>query len=316
VRAAMNFALDNAPELALRLVGSLTFFFWLRGGFVEARSWVDRSLAASDGQPKQLIGKAHVSSAAVAERVGDVVLAAAQAEAAYAAFAETGDQQGIADALRERGKAAMGNRDFERARATYEELATVSDRIGDKWNGAIALNNLGDLALNTGDWERVVDLCGRSSAIRHAIGDRWGAALSLSNVVGAEIKLNRLPEASRSLRRALEDSLAVGALMVVAACVDTAAVLATALGREADAARLLGASDRLLEELGSVREGFEQRRSEATTAAVRTSLGENAFAAAFEQGRTMSPEEIADFALQATAVGEQSSPEPRANLPP
>ena len=303
VRVAMLFALDNAPELALRLVGSLTFFVWLRGGFVEARAWVDRSLSFTDRQPKRLVGKVHECGAVVAERLGDLASATHHAEAAYAAFVEAGDEGGVANALRERGKVAMLARDLEGARTAYEELATLAGRIGDAWNGAIALNNLGDIALNSGEWERVVELCGQSSAIRRGLGDRWGSALALTNVAEAEIKLNRLSDASRTLRGALEDSLAVGAVMVVAACLDTAAVLVSTLGRAAEAARLLGASDRLHEELGSVREVFEQAQSDAVTLAVRTSLGEGMFAAAFQQGQAMSLEEVAEFAFHATEVG-------------
>jgi predicted ATPase/class 3 adenylate cyclase len=301
VRAAMAFALDHAPELAMRMLGSLPFFLWLRGGFVEARSWVDRALAVADQQPKALVGKVHECGAVTAERVGDVLAASRHAEAAYAAFVEAGDEQGIADALRERGKVAMWQRDLERARLTYEELAAVANRIGDDWNGAIALNNLGDLALNSGDWERVVELCGRSSEIRRGLGDRWGSALARANVAQAEIQLGRLEDASGSVSAALRDSLAVGADMVVVAGLDTAAVLTSALGRASETAQLLGASERLHEELGSVREPFEQGEHEAATTSARATLGAEAFASEFEQGRTMSLEAAAEFALRATA---------------
>jgi len=231
--------------------------------------------------------------------VGDIVAASQHADAAYAAFIDAGDEQGIADALRERGKAAMWQRDLERARVMYEELAVIASRIGDDWNGAIALNNLGDIALNSGDWERVVELCGRSSDIRRELGDRWGSALARANVAEAEIELGRLEHASQSVGAALKDSLAVRADMVFAASLDTAAVLTSALGRTSETARLLGATDRLHEELGSVREPFEQGKHEAATASARTTLGVEAFASEFERGRAMSLQEAAEFALSA-----------------
>jgi tetratricopeptide (TPR) repeat protein len=298
----MDFALGEAPELAMRLLGGLPFFLYLRGGFLEALSWVDRALVFEDSQPKALVGRVHECGAVTAERVGDVVAASQHAEAAYAAFMEAGDEQGIADALRERGKVAMWQRDLERARVTYEELAVIASRVGDDWNGAIALNNLGDIALNSGDWERVVELCGRSSDIRRELGDRWGSALARANVAQAEIELGRLEHASQSVGAALEDSLAVGADMVFAAGLDTAAVLTSALGRASETARLLGASDRLHEELGSVRETFEQGQHEAATASARATLGAEAFASEFERGGAMSLKEAADFALSAIEV--------------
>ncbi len=304
VRTAMQFGLDQAPELALRIVGNLAFFVWLRGGFLEARAWVDESLASAEGQPPQLVGRAHECGAVICERLGDIEAEAHHADEAYAAFAEIGDEHGIANALRERGKAAIWARDFEGPRAIYEELAVLADRIGDAWNGAIALNNLGDLALQAGEWEQVVDLCGRSSAIRRGLGDRWGAALALANVATAELHLGRLENAGRTVRVALEDSLEVGGMMVVAACLDVSALLAPALGRAGDAARLLGASARLRSELGSVRDAFEGKLIDAMTASVRASLGEDAFAAEFEHGRGMSLEEAAACAYAATNPGD------------
>jgi predicted ATPase/class 3 adenylate cyclase len=45
IRSAVGFGLDEAPEIALRIVASLAFYVWLRGGFAEVRSWVDEALA-------------------------------------------------------------------------------------------------------------------------------------------------------------------------------------------------------------------------------------------------------------------------------
>jgi hypothetical protein len=90
--------------------------------------------------------------------------------------------------------------------------------------------------------------------------------------------------------------------MVFAAGLDTAAVLTSALGRASETARLLGASDRLHGELGSVRETFEQGQHEAATASARATLGAEAFASEFERGRAMSLMEAADFALSAIEV--------------
>jgi len=56
----------------------------------------------------------------------------------------------------------------------------------------------------------------------------------------------------------------------------------------------------LHEDLGSVREAFERELVEATTASVRASLGEDAFAAEFERGRGMSLEDAAACAYAAT----------------
>ena len=257
VRAAMSFALEHDLTLALRLVGRIAFFVWLRGGFAEAQAWLDAILPRAAGQPQDLLGRAHECAAVIAERLGDIDGQARHSDEAYAAFAAVGDEQGMADALRERGKTASARGDAVRGKAIYTELAELAERIGDRWNGAIALNNLGDTASQSGDWERAVELCGRSSALRRELGDEWGMALALCNVAFAELQLGRLSSAASSVRVALDASMRVDAKTVVNWVLDVSVGLAVARGRMYEAARLAGATSRLLEELGSVRDSFE-----------------------------------------------------------
>ena len=197
LRSAIRFGLDVAPELALRIVGSIAFFVWLRGGFAEARGWVEDALARGAGAPVRMRAKVLECGAVVAERQGDFVAATRYADDAFAASVEAGDEPGMASALREQGKAAMQTDDHERAIVIYDELSRLAERIGDAWNGAIALNNLGDLALYAGNWDRTVELCGRSSELRFGMGDDWGGALALVNVGVAQLQLGRLERRGR-----------------------------------------------------------------------------------------------------------------------
>jgi tetratricopeptide (TPR) repeat protein len=282
------------------LVGRITFFIWLRGGFAEARAWLDAILPRAAGQPQDLLGWAHVCAAVIAESIGDIAGQARHSDEAHAAFAAVGDEQGMADALRERGKTASARRDAVRANAIYTELAEFAERIGDRWNGAIALNNLGDTANQSGDWERAVELCGRSSALRRELGDEWGMALALCNVAFAEIRLGRLSSAASSLRVALDTSMKIDAKTVVNFGLDVSVELAVARGRIHDAARLAGATSRLREELGSARDSYEAEWFERSVESIRESLGADADAE-IQRGRELSLDEVAAIALAATA---------------
>jgi predicted ATPase/class 3 adenylate cyclase len=303
VRIAVAHALDAAPEFALRIVGSLPFFVWLRGGFREAQGWVDAALARGGGMDPRLVARVHACGAAVAERIGDFPAVARHAEDAYAASVSAGDEFERANALRERAKAAVGSGDLKGARETLTELAELAGRIGDPWNGAIALNNLGDLALHVGEWEEVVALCSRSSAIRLDLGDRWGAALARINVASAEYQLGRIDDAASSLRVVLQDILELGATMVVAACLDVYVSVVFALGKPHEAACLFGAAERLREELANVREAFEQDVLDESVSALRSTLGDDAFVAKVERGRRLSVAEATEYALGATSPG-------------
>ena len=300
VRAAIKFALEHDLRLALRLVGRLSFFLYLRGGFAEAQAWLDVILPRATGQPPELLGRAHECAAVIAGRVGDIASQARHSDEAYAAFAAAGDEGGMTDALRERGKTASARQDTVRANAIYTEMAELAERIGDRWNGAIALNNFGYSASQSGDWEGAVELCGRSGVLRRELGDEWGMAFALCNVTFAEIQLGRLSSAATSLRVALDASMRMDAKTIVANCLELSVELAAARNRMSEAARLAGATWRLYEEMGAARDSFEGGVFERAVASVRASLGADADAE-IERGRELSLDEAAKLALAATA---------------
>ncbi len=96
-----------------------------------------------------------------------------------------------------------------------------------------------------------------------------------------------------------ERVVALRHVALVAGCLDTAASLTLALGRPFETARLLGASDRLHDELGSVHEHFERAEHDKTRARARSSLGDDVYEAEYELGRGLSLGEAAEFALTA-----------------
>jgi len=192
IRAAIDFGIDRAPDLAARLVGNLQFFFWLRGGFAEAAGWVGACLAREHALPPAWRSRLHECGALVWQRLGDIERASRHADEAYRIAASAGDDGGMANGLRERAKVAVSRGETDGVRAIYAELETVSERAGDAWNAAIALNNLGDLALQEGDWRAVVDKCTRSSELRRSMGDHWGSALATLNVAEAQLELGEL----------------------------------------------------------------------------------------------------------------------------
>ena len=248
-------------------------------------------------------GRALICGAVAAKQQADAKAATQYAEEAFVVASAAGDGFGITSALRERGKAAAEAGDLERPRALYEELAEVANEVGDAWNGAIALNNLGDLALYDGDWTRAIELCKRSAEIRRGLGNIWGAALCLCNVALAQRQAGLLADAAGSLHQALEDSLAVDARMVVLFCCEIGALLSADRERPQETATLLGAIDRLREELGTTLDDFERPLIEGVEGSTRARLGEDDFARAFEHGRSLLLEDTAArvFALTSGA---------------
>jgi hypothetical protein len=71
----------------------------------------------------------------------------------------------------------------------------------------------------------------------------------------------------------------------------------TISSRHPFSARLWGAATTLREAIGAPREPAEQPKHEERTAQAREALGEVAFAAAFEEGRTLTLEQAIEYAL-------------------
>ena len=134
--------------------------------------------------------------------------------------------------------------------------------------------------------------------MRRELGDEWGTALALCNVAAAELRLGRLSAAATSLRDALEISLRIEAKTVTAFCLDLSVELAVARERMHEAARLAGAASGAQDELGSVRQAFDQNVFDQVVESIRTSLGADADVE-IRRGRELSLDEAAAVALAA-----------------
>ena len=301
VRAAVRFGLDHAPELAARIIGNLAFFFWLRGGFAEARLWVDESLARSGGLVDGLVGRLHECGAIVGERLGDAAAASRHADDSYAAFVRAGDEQGIADALRERGKAAVGRgttRPLKRSTWSWQRWPSESATAG---TAPSRSTTSGTLRCRQATGRPRSSCAHEAATYEQSIGDRWGSALALTNVVTAKLHMGEVEEAAAMLDRALRESLAAGATMVVAACIDAAVFVASSRKEYYRVAVLIGATNRVHEELGSTREAFEQSLFSRSLEEARAALGDETFEADVERGATLSVEDAAKTVLDGLA---------------
>jgi tetratricopeptide (TPR) repeat protein len=147
--------------------------------------------------------------------------------------------------------------DYERAGRAYEESLAMAREEGDKLRQALPLGNLGYVAQQAGDYER--------AEAAHLEG--LALFLELENT------------------RHIPQHLAILAGPVAAQ------------GYLKKAARLLGASEGLLEKMGLVAQAADQVEIERYEAAVREQLDEATFEAAWSEGRAMSLEEAVAYAL-------------------
>jgi tetratricopeptide (TPR) repeat protein len=180
--AALEWTLANRPEWCLRLAGALGWFWFVRGYIADGRSWVERSLAATDSAARSAERARTLHWAAgLAFAQGDFTAAQEPDEQSVAIYRELGDQYGLAYGLHLSG-AIVGQHGGPEALPTLEESVKLFREVGDHWGLALATSGLGDGAMLVGDLARAHTLYEESLALYQEQGDIWGRATVLQSL--------------------------------------------------------------------------------------------------------------------------------------
>src|SRR5262249_27134715 len=163
----------------------------------------------------------------------------------------------IANSVLTLGRAELTRGDFEKASAHLQEGYSLSRDISDTWSMSLALTNLGRVALREG-------------------GD--------------------LAEAGKLFADALKLAKERGDKRVAAECMQGLAAVASR-GDGAQAARLFGACDALLESIGATPTTIEVALNEEFIPTLKESLGDQRFESEWVAGRSEQPEEAIEEAL-------------------
>jgi predicted ATPase/DNA-binding SARP family transcriptional activator len=364
LRKAFEFAEESEdPAAALRLAGPLDRYAYLRGRYHEIRQWMDAAVTSNPDAPAELRAKALLGSGRLALLQCDYAPAVRRLEAALRLYRELEDPRGIAGALqvlgsvnREQGRYARAvelhaeslavaeaagdrwavasahgylafvswlQRDFDRATTEASTALAMFRDLGDVEGAAWSLISLGTVARYQGEVERASTLLAESRALAEGIGFREGIAWCCEQL-GLLAAVDGDPAAITLLRRSLELHGELRDRWRMSSVLEDLAAIALALGQARAAARLLGAAEGIRQAIGTVIAPCERPQHLQTTAGVRAALGEEAFAAAGQQGAVATMDELtADLpsaedavpvrpppAEPAQASADQAGPEP------
>ncbi|MBD0348605.1 MAG: tetratricopeptide repeat protein [Thermoleophilia bacterium] len=301
LRAALDFLHGGgAKELELRLVGALWFFWVVRGHLTEGLAQLERALEGSTGQPPTLQADALKAAAALAQRRGDTARAKRFATESVGLYRALGDPGGVSSALTTLAGAALVEGDGSRARQLYEEALALTRDLDDPFRLASALGNLGYMLLMEGDDERAASLFEEGLVVFRRLSNDEGVARSLLNLGFSAWQRGSLVEASAMMKESLRRFSRIGSREGIAYALEGLAAVAAARLESARASRLLGAAEAVCERIELTLDPFEQAVHGRTVAQARAHLGDEAYRAAVEEGRGLSPEEAAEYALRET----------------
>jgi DNA-binding CsgD family transcriptional regulator len=222
-----------------------------------------------------------------------------------ALWRELSDARGTAGALLLLGIGELSQGDRERAVRLLEEAAVRFEALGDRNGVAMARMELGNAAVEGGDGAKGEALLEEALALFRRVGNHYGVASTHIALAWAAEDRGDPTGAAAHYRDCLGLWGEVGTQEGLADVLAGAGRLAALGGRPAPAARLLGAAAALGEALGYVLPPPERARCARAAAAVRAALGEHEFAAAWAEGRALTPEQAcAEASAILTAIAQ------------
>jgi non-specific serine/threonine protein kinase len=307
LRAALSWLLEQCEgELALRLSGALGEFWHVRGHLEEGRRWLEATLARGDEAPARV--KALLHAGWMAWEQVDYERSEALGEEALALAREEGDRAATGRALYIQGAPTLYQLDFDGAAALFEEAARLQRGVGDVAGLARTIQALGLTATARLDFMRAAELQEESLALAREAGDQIGIIVALGMGAFAYLGQGDHRRAMNLFREGFELSRSLGTKHGIALHLHAAAALASTQGQPVRSARLWGAGESLMQDIGTGLGPVERYHYGPYVDAARAMLGEAAWEEAFAQGRTMSAEEAAEFALSEEVVPTPESP--------
>ncbi len=166
------------PEMGIRLVGNLGWFFHLRGHLAEGRNWASQMLALPEAaEPSELRARALFPAGGLAWSQSDYETSVRLLQESASLFREVGDKFWLVQAQVILAGAVASLEDYEKAYWLCKEALTLSREIRDRWSEAYTLYWLGDIhLLRTGDYTAVQALYEQSLSIYTELDDPWGQA--------------------------------------------------------------------------------------------------------------------------------------------
>jgi DNA-binding CsgD family transcriptional regulator len=233
----------------------------------------------------------------VAQLRGEYDRAVALHEESLALFRALGDERGVALSLLTMGTMAQLQGDLARATAHYDESLALFRALGDTRGIAAALSSLGTLASSRGDFAAADELYAECAPLFRELGDTRDIAACLSNQAGIARDRGDLGRATAFAQESLALFHELGDYRGIVVCLELIGSAIAAQGQTERGTRLLAAAETVRETTGIDRPAARGAEQERTVAALRSTLGADAFARAWEAGRRLPLDELVAAAL-------------------
>jgi predicted ATPase/class 3 adenylate cyclase len=300
LRAAMDWAERTGDaDTAVRIASALWRFWQSRGHLAEGRARLERVLAMPGGQSRDAVRVRGLGGlGGTAYWQGDH----SQAEAAYGEALdiarELGDRRLLAGALYDYSFVPRLKDDLDGTEAFLREGRAVAEEAGDRTLVGWATLFLGYVFSYRGDNETGLSLLREAVAIGREVENRVFLSEALSGQASVEFLMGDMPRAKQHFLDVVRLQMRAENLMGLSSALVPLSLIASREGRFQEAARLLGTTDRMREELGGGPPPTAFERFGDLAEEPRRALRDEAFQRAWAEGRAMSLDEAVAMALE------------------
>jgi predicted ATPase/DNA-binding XRE family transcriptional regulator len=310
LRLALEWGLGHGEEeLALRIAGRLWRFWIWHGDYRGWRRVLEAGLADAPHVPAAVRVRALFAAAWLAQHDQDYATATALSEENLRISRQLDDPLAIRHALAVLGMAARAQGRPADAIPLFAETVQLCRTLDSRQFLAPSLFNLGLAMAEVGERDRAVPLIEEALGLFRTQGEKYIVATACRSLGHILLKEGRPAEAEGLFQESLGVSVETGHRVGTAESLESLSVAAGLCGRTEFAATLLGASEAYRSEIGrhdggDGRDGQEAFRLtfQAHLSELKTRLGEDAWRALREMGRSMA---LAD--ALSLALGEDSS---------
>jgi predicted ATPase/DNA-binding CsgD family transcriptional regulator len=300
VRGAMAWLVGQGESQTVARIGwALWLFWWMHGHFTEGRRWMEEALAKGSAMPASFRAKALFVAGTMADGQADRRSAEPLIKESLMLFRELGDKLGSALALSGTGLVAVGQGRHERGVALFHEAVDLFLEIGERWGASVTLSFLAVGWSGRGDPIRPKRLAERGLELAREIGSPEAICVACHAGTMAARAEGDHERARGLLQEGLVHAAEAGNETNVAYCLEGLAALAASEDRLERAGGLWGAAEALLEKIEAAAYIYAPDRSvyRDQVSAARVQLDEEAWQAAWAQGRAMPREQAIEYAL-------------------
>lgn len=298
VRVALAWTHDHDQKGFIEFAGLLGWFWYSSGLWGEGRQWLEKAIVESDERREQGVDRVRVL-------LGAGVLASLQADS-VAALRWLEECVSLAEQLSDNSRrsyarayigVSYGQSADERALAPTEAARDWFEAAGDLYGLRLSLVVLatyqmlrGNVALSRSIAERAVTIARESGLDREL-------AIALQVLAATELVENDLKSARDHFRESIAALTRDPSVFWAARALQLLGLVTCRLGDGLRGARLLGAAERGRDLVGAALLPHDRQRLEPVIDATRDTVGEEAFRVAWQEGKALTLESAAAYAL-------------------